>query len=159
MRCCKKIYNKSRQLSSGISGRMDRQGTPQANQPAGISLVTTLSAPITAPSPMVTPPRMITPQAIQTWLPIVMGVHTRTWKHGRQDRSVPPAPGIEGDGWRLLGKRWDQSLHGHQYGWGRHPGRSDYNYRKNDYRCGYCNRTTVIEKDISHKAYIFTTAA
>ena len=38
-----------------VIGRMTRQGLPAAKERGGMSLVTTLTAPITEPSPIVTP--------------------------------------------------------------------------------------------------------
>jgi DNA-binding winged helix-turn-helix (wHTH) protein/TolB-like protein len=46
--------------------RSPRQGWPATTTPAGISLVTTLPAPMTEPSPMVTPGQTITPPPIRT---------------------------------------------------------------------------------------------
>ena len=50
------------------------QGFPAANTPAGMSLVTTLPDPITAPFPMVTPPHTVTLEAIQQPSSMVMGL-------------------------------------------------------------------------------------
>ena len=50
-------------------GRSTRQGFPTASTFAGISLVTTLPAPITAPSPICTPGRTITPPPQPTSVP------------------------------------------------------------------------------------------
>src|SRR5207248_831574 len=47
-------------VSEPIS-RMTRQGFPEANTPSGMSLVTTLPAPMTAFEPIFTPGQMITP--------------------------------------------------------------------------------------------------
>ena len=54
-------------------GRSTRQGLPAATQLAGISLVTTLPAPMTQLSPMVTPGSTVQPPPNQTLLPTVMG--------------------------------------------------------------------------------------
>jgi len=48
-------------------------GTPAAIAKSGMSLLTTLLAPITAPSPMVTPGRMQLPRPIHTSRPIIIG--------------------------------------------------------------------------------------
>ena len=47
-------------LSFSVISRITLQGTPAAKELAGISLVTTLPAPITHPSPMVTPGQTVT---------------------------------------------------------------------------------------------------
>ena len=60
-------------LSFSVISRITLQGLPAAKTPAGISLVTTLPAPITLPSPIVTPPQIVTFEAIHTSLPIRMG--------------------------------------------------------------------------------------
>ena len=49
-------------------------GLPAAITFAGMSLVTTLPAPITLPSPIVTPPHTVTFPAIHQLLPIVIGL-------------------------------------------------------------------------------------
>ena len=49
-------------------------GTPAANTPSGISLVTTLPAPITQPFPIVTPPHTVTFPANQQLSPMVIGL-------------------------------------------------------------------------------------
>lgn len=49
------------------------QGTPTATHPGGISLLTTLPAPMVTLSPIVTPGSTVTPAPIHTLLPIVMG--------------------------------------------------------------------------------------
>ena len=49
------------------------QGFPAANTPAGISLVTTLPAPIIVLSPIVTPGNIVTLVVIHTLFPIVIG--------------------------------------------------------------------------------------
>ena len=54
------------QISHSIWSRIMRAGTPAARAPAGISRVTTLPAPITAPSPMETPLRIMEFIPIQT---------------------------------------------------------------------------------------------
>ena len=51
-----------------------QHGTPTASEFAGISLVTTLPAPITQPSPIVTPPQIVTFPAIQQLSPMVIGL-------------------------------------------------------------------------------------
>jgi hypothetical protein len=52
---------------------MTLQGTPAATTPAGISLVTTLPAPITEPSPIVTPEHIVELAPIHTLSDIVIG--------------------------------------------------------------------------------------
>ena len=59
--------------SSSVISRITRHGTPTASEFAGISLVTTLPAPITQPSPIVTPPQIVTFPAIQQLSPMVIG--------------------------------------------------------------------------------------
>jgi hypothetical protein len=54
-------------------GRITRAGAPTATEPAGMSRVTTLFAPITAPSPIDIPRQIITPRPIHTFSPIVIG--------------------------------------------------------------------------------------
>src|SRR5881397_601612 len=53
--------------------RMTRQGFPAANTSSGISLVTTLPAPITVREPMRTPGRMNAPPPTHTSEPIWIG--------------------------------------------------------------------------------------
>ena len=60
--------------SVSVISRTTRHGTPTASEFGGMSLVTTLPAPITQPSPIVTPPHMVTFPAIQQLLPIVIGL-------------------------------------------------------------------------------------
>ena len=55
---------------------MTRQGLPAATTPAGISLVTTLPAPMMQPSPMVTPISTVTFAPSHTLSPMVMGSDT-----------------------------------------------------------------------------------
>lgn len=61
-------------LSASVISRITRAGVPAAKVCGGISLMTTLPAPMTAPSPIVTPPQTVTDDASQTSLPIVMGL-------------------------------------------------------------------------------------
>lgn len=68
-------------LSSSVIVLTTRQGTPQANTSGGISLVTTLPAPITVLSPIVTPGHIIAPVAIHTLLPIFTGLLVSTFYH------------------------------------------------------------------------------
>lgn len=53
-------------------------GTPAAITPAGISLVTTLPAPITLPAPMVTPPTTVTFAPSHTFSSKVIGALVST---------------------------------------------------------------------------------
>src|SRR3954454_13486096 len=53
---------------------MIRHGFPAANTPAGMSLVTTLPAPITVFGPIFTPGQMIAPPPTHTSEPILMGL-------------------------------------------------------------------------------------
>src|SRR5215472_7568056 len=57
-----------------VISRTTRHGLPAANTPSGISLVTTLPAPITARGPIRTPGRMIAPPPTQTSDPISTGL-------------------------------------------------------------------------------------
>lgn len=54
--------------------RTTRHGFPKANEPSGISFVTTLPAPIMQLSPIVTPGKIQTCAPIHTLLPIVIGL-------------------------------------------------------------------------------------
>ncbi len=58
---------------SSVTDRIVRQGLPTATTFAGISLVTTLPAPIIALSPMVTPGRTVTLPPNHTLLPMEIG--------------------------------------------------------------------------------------
>ena len=58
--------------SLSVISRITRHGFPAARQLSGISLVTTLPAPITQPFPMVIPPVMVTFAAIRQLFPIVL---------------------------------------------------------------------------------------
>lgn len=53
---------------------MTLHGLPAANTPDGISLVTTLPAPITVFDPIVTPGKIVTLEVTQTLSPIVTGL-------------------------------------------------------------------------------------
>ena len=53
---------------------MTLQGFPAANTPDGMSLVTTLPAPMTVLSPIVTPGKMVTLDVTHTLLPMVTGL-------------------------------------------------------------------------------------
>jgi len=58
-------------LSSSVKERITLQGTPAAKQFSGISLVTTLPAPITEWAPIETPLRIVALAPIQTHFPIL----------------------------------------------------------------------------------------
>lgn len=53
---------------------MTLHGFPAANTPDGMSLVTTLPAPMTVLSPIVTPGKMVTLDVTHTLLPMVTGL-------------------------------------------------------------------------------------
>ena len=65
-------------LSFSVISRITLQGTPAAKELAGISLVTTDPAPITAPSPMVTPGVITELDPIHTSFPITTGAGYRS---------------------------------------------------------------------------------
>jgi len=57
-----------------VISRMTRHGFPAANTPSGMSLVTTLPAPMTVFEPIFTPGQMIAPPPIHTSDPISIGL-------------------------------------------------------------------------------------
>lgn len=61
-------------LSASVSARITRQGTPAAKLFSGISLVTTLPAPITQLLPMVTPGQTVTEAPNQQSFPMCTGL-------------------------------------------------------------------------------------
>ena len=61
-------------LSASVTLRNTRHGLPTATTPSGISLVTTLPAPITLPFPIVTPPQTVEFAPIHTSSPMVIAL-------------------------------------------------------------------------------------
>jgi len=59
--------------SSEVICRKTRQGFPTAMTPDGMSLLTTLPAPITTLLPIVTPGKTVTPAPIHTSFPMLIG--------------------------------------------------------------------------------------
>ena len=69
-----RISGRCRMLSASVSFRITLHGTPAAKLPAGISLVTTLPAPMTQLSPIVTPGQTVTEAPNQQSFPICTGL-------------------------------------------------------------------------------------
>src|SRR5262249_20204933 len=63
------LYWVSQAYCYSPSSRITRQGFPTANTPSGMSLVTTLPAPITERAPTLTPGQMIAPPPTHTSSP------------------------------------------------------------------------------------------
>ena len=62
------------ELDYSVISRMTRHGFPAANTPSGMSLVTTLPAPMTDFEPIFTPVQMIAPPPTHTSDPISIGL-------------------------------------------------------------------------------------